>query len=305
MPFYNRNPKIEITDLTAESISFILSDTDLSMANALRRILIAEVPTIAIEHVNMEVNSTAFHDEYLAHRLGMIPLISTSIKRRYFPRDCDCFPPGCPKCQVELTLSVKNTEQQVLQVTSRDLVLSAASQANAVGYREEEARPVPPASEDDPGILIVKLAKNQELKLTAVAIKGIGKDHAKWSPVSTAVMKFEPDVRINKGEMDLLSDRNKAAFVGSCPTKVYKFDEMSRQVDIEDAGNCMFCLECVKKSEQMGLPNLVTIRDKEKRFHFTVESTGVMPPEMIVQTALDLLRQKMKNLSVHLQRQSV
>jgi len=96
MPFFNRTPKIEITELTAESISFVLYDTDLSMANALRRILIAEVPTIAIEHVNVEVNTTAFHDEYLAHRLGMIPLVSTSIKRRYFPRvwpkvlPCEC-----------------------------------------------------------------------------------------------------------------------------------------------------------------------------------------------------------------------
>jgi len=50
-------------------------------------------------------------------------------------------------------------------------MLSAKSAASAVGYRDDEARPVPPTSEDDPGILIVKLARNQELKLNAIAIK--------------------------------------------------------------------------------------------------------------------------------------
>jgi len=42
-------------------------------------------------------------------------------------------------------------------------------------------------------------------------VQGIGKDHAKWSPVSTASMKFEPDVRINKADMDLLNDKQKTA----------------------------------------------------------------------------------------------
>lgn len=86
MPSYHRVPRIEITELTADTISFVLYDTDLSVANALRRILIAEVPTFAIEQVLMEVNTTPFHDEFIAHRLGLIPLVSTSYKRRNFAR---------------------------------------------------------------------------------------------------------------------------------------------------------------------------------------------------------------------------
>ena len=40
-----RRPRLEIQELTGHTINFTLSDTDASVANALRRIMIAEVRT--------------------------------------------------------------------------------------------------------------------------------------------------------------------------------------------------------------------------------------------------------------------
>ena len=69
--------------------------------------------------------------------------------------------------------------------------------------------------------------------------------------------------------------------VSSCPTNVYKYDEESDSVEIEDAMKCMFCNECKKKAEDMEVPDLVTIKTKQDeepktkrkrdRFLFTVE----------------------------------
>jgi len=51
-----------------------LIGVDVSIANALRRILLAEVPTVAIESVWISVNHSIVQDEVLAHRLGLIPI---------------------------------------------------------------------------------------------------------------------------------------------------------------------------------------------------------------------------------------
>ncbi len=45
------------------------------MANALRRIMISEIPTMAIEKVELWQNTSVIPDENLAHRVGLCPIM--------------------------------------------------------------------------------------------------------------------------------------------------------------------------------------------------------------------------------------
>ena len=85
----------------------------------------------------------------------------------------------------------------------------------------------------------------------------------------------------------------KLAFVASCPTKVYSYNEHTRSVAIEDANRCMYCQECVKKAESFKVPTLVSIAPKPGRFIFTVEGTGALDVDQVVATAIDVLYRKL------------
>jgi DNA-directed RNA polymerase II subunit RPB3 len=123
---YARMPRVKIRELKDDYMKFELRDTDASVANALRRVMISEVPTIAIDLVEIEVNSSVLNDEFIAHRLGLIPLTSERAMAMRFSRDCDaCDGDGqCEYCSVEFHLRVKCITDQTLDVSSKDLISS-------------------------------------------------------------------------------------------------------------------------------------------------------------------------------------
>jgi len=114
--------KLEILELDKDHVRFIIKNVEISFVNSLRRIMIAEVPTMAIEFVKIRSNTSVIHDEMLSHRLGLIPLDSTNVGNYMWRSDCDCFSAECPNCSVKFKLNVKNTEDQNLEVTSKDLL---------------------------------------------------------------------------------------------------------------------------------------------------------------------------------------
>ncbi|CAG8464920.1 3195_t:CDS:2 [Ambispora leptoticha] len=183
---FNGGPKpdIIIQELDSEKIKFILTNTELSVANALRRLMIAEVPTIAIDMVEIELNTSVLADEFIAHRLGLIPLDSMEAEKIKYTRECNCSQ-YCPNCSVELTLHAKCVQDgQSLEVCSRDLQTS-------------DPRVSPVLKDDnDKGILIAKLRKGQELKVKCVAKKGVAKEHAKWSPCAAVAFEYDPHNRL-------------------------------------------------------------------------------------------------------------
>ena len=162
---------IEILEKEDERITVKFNNIPRQYINAIRRLSISEVPTLAIDDVVILENSSVMHDEAIAHRVGLIPL-RTDLDRFVMPHDCDCKSTlGCSKCRVLLVLDSEANEKTKV-VTSGELL------------SEDEL--VKPVSRDIP---IIALAPNQKLKFEAYARLGVGKDHAKWQPTSAAIVK--------------------------------------------------------------------------------------------------------------------
>jgi len=81
-------PYVSNLEFKKDSLTFVLGDTDTAMANSLRRVMMAEVPTMAIDLVEIEQNTSPLHDEYLSHRLGLIPLLSHDVDEYRYNRVC-------------------------------------------------------------------------------------------------------------------------------------------------------------------------------------------------------------------------
>lgn len=172
---------------------FNLSNCDLSFANSVRRVIQAEVPTVAIDLVEIEANTSVLADEFIAHRLGLTPLQSKDAAALLYSRDCDC-EQYCDNCSVKLTLQAKCTSDEVMKVYASDLVVDSYRQNGTVG------NPVI-TDPDGLGTLICKLRRGQELRVTCIAKKGIAKEHAKWMPTSAVGFEYDPHNKLHHLDM--------------------------------------------------------------------------------------------------------
>mmetsp|Transcript_41730 Transcript_41730/g.112105 ORF Transcript_41730/g.112105 Transcript_41730/m.112105 type:complete len:293 (-) Transcript_41730:64-942(-) len=266
--------------------------------------MLAEVPTLAIDTVNIEDNDSVIFDEFLAHRMGLLPI--TSHKVGDIPPDsgyveykqCTCFD-GCPYCTAEFKLDVTNTEDKVMTVTHFDV-------ENTGKYRRDNALPIdevkmvpsrnPDIDEEtdtrENGIIIAKLKKDQKLRFECYARKGIPKYHAKFMPVATAIYQFEPIIRTNKQMLDGLSLDERIEFVQSCPRKVFDLD-IEDNVHVARKEDCIFCDECVAKAKAWGKKDMVTVKMDCGVFHFTVEA---VTPEGGPRNVIDVVRAALRVL---------
>jgi DNA-directed RNA polymerase subunit D len=245
-------PKFRILEKREDSIKFIVEGIDIPFANALRRTILADVPTFAVDEVEFFENDSALFDEIIAHRIGMIPLTTPAERFSLDALELDDY---------TVTLS--------LEAEGPGMVYSGDMKSDDDGVK--------PAN---PNIPIVKLAEGQRLTLNAYARLGRGKDHAKWQPgfvyykylTRLHVSKEIPDWKelkelaerrglpVEETDDELIITTTKAFYL---PRKfeAYEGDKIREEV----------------------VPNA---------FVFTVESNAELPVEEMVATAIKILMRK-------------
>lgn len=228
-----------------DEIVFDVSGIDPALANALRRTLLAEVPSVAIEKVWISDNTSVIPDEILAHRLGLIPLKVDPTKMTFRPSpDGDTEIEPSDTDTLMFTLCVECTEvtddvtgERVVknrEVYSSDLVW--VPQGDQEEFFGDE---IPKPAQDK--ILIAKLNPGQRIDVVCHAVKGIGKDHAKFSPVGTACYRLLPLVEL-AGEVK--GERAKK-LREVCPMGVFDIED-SGKAFVKNARRCTLCRNCIR-----------------------------------------------------------
>merc|ERR1711962_405158 len=295
---FAKNFKIDIIKLNKQEIEFDVIGIDASIANAFRRILLADVPTMAVEKVFIYNNSSIIQDEVLSHRLGLIPLFADPRQfnfptpkpagHEYSPEDVDTDTNLLFELKVKCTRNPKAppdaTDPEILYLNSKVTTkhmkwIPCGNQAEKFG--PDGIRPV----HDD--ILIAKLRPGQEIDLKMLCVKGIGSDHAKFSPVATASYRLLPEITLLQPIVGEHAER-----LVKCFSKgVIKLQEVNGTARAyvanprRDTGmREIFRDEVLKK-----LVRMERVRD---HFIFSVELTGALPPEQLVEEAIKLLHAK-------------
>ncbi|XP_062078916.1 uncharacterized protein LOC133783328 [Humulus lupulus] len=307
------NFKVKVIRLTEEDMEFDMIGIDPALANAFRRILIAEVPTMAIEKVLIANNTSVVQDEVLSHRLGLIPI---KVDPRWFEYADNNTPNEKNTIVFKLHVrcakdmprtSVKSNELKWLPHGSEFPLISEDSKSGSSSkprtytsfacsqdsFPEFSNNPITTME----NIIISKLGPGQEIELEAHAVKGLGKTHAKWSPVATAWYRMLPEVVL----LQKVEDELAVELKNKCPVNVFDIEDIGngkKRATVARPRDCTLCRECIIGGEEW--KDRVSLRRVKGHFIFNIESTGALPPEVLFTEAVKILEDKCERVIAEL-----
>lgn len=257
---------IDILELSERKARFILSDVSVSFANALRRSILAEVPVMGIDEINIYDNTSVLFDEQLSLRMGLIPL-KADTKNFSFPDECACEGKGCPTCQVSMTLSAEGPRV----VYSGDIV-----------SLDPGICPV------DATIPIVELKDKHKVVLEAIARLGTYRKHAKWQAGIVSGYKNLPVLAFK--ECDLCGECVKV-----CPRDILSIEDNMVRVADKDIIECSLCRLCEEACDM----DAISVDYNPASFVMTFETSGgITAADLAVEaaTSIKTRAQKMEEI---------
>lgn len=244
---------------------------------------------MAIEDVFIMNNTSIIPDEMLSHRLGLIPIKAdprlfefkrqnedaTDLNTLVFSLKVSC--ERRPNSSATAIPELKYTNSSVYSSS-----LQWQPQGNQQSAMKSGAEPV------HSDILIAKLRPGQEIDIEAHCRKGIGKDHAKWSPVCTATYRLMPDIQLKRPIVGDDAEKLAAMFSPGTIKVIPATKKAPKQAVVADPRKDSVTRECLRHAEFAESVQLGRIKD---HFIFTVEGTGVLDAsELVIESCKVLIR---------------
>lgn len=315
------DPSIKILSKTDLKLELEIRGVDISYVNGLRRAIYADVPTLAIDIVKFLDNSTTLTEEFIAHRLGLIPLRTagplSAISYWYTCDEEHSTEIECRECTFKGTLNVSNDTTKIRVVTDKDIKFDHGGISTLSNYMGSLLGVI-----EAPSIPILKLAPGESINALLYARKDRGKIHAKWCPAACVVLRPLAKIILCDEFEKLPQQHNDIArsyISDTCPRKVFTIE--NRRVVVKDPNNCIFCNDCFNipisldgqntDATTIWHPALVT--QQPDAFYFSIESNGSLSAydiflmacdeissraDEVLATAMDIFQVSIKNDNV-------
>jgi len=271
---------IRVLDRTDRRIELLFEGYDRRFVNALRRLVLSDVPTLAVDFIYVYDNSSGVVDEILAHRMGLLVLDSSeALERLKPPEECENAREDDEDCYVTLFLEaeVRPNESTGRYVKAGEIQLS--KNITRIAHPETP---------------LTYLAPGQRVHAVAYARLGRGREHGKWSPATVSVMQYLPIIEYD-GEK---ATEKCLECLEAFPDIVEKLKEGGKgRIELAKNMNTSALRYC---SEQDCKDALNVVYDSS-RLILAVESTGALPPERIVLEAVRALQARAEKLKAKLE----
>lgn len=289
---FSNNFHINVVSIDEKNydMEFDMVGVDASVANSVRRILLAEVPTMAIDKVMVYNNTGILQDEVLAHRLGLLP-IKVDPRLFEYRRDDDMV--GTAEDTIKFILKVKCTQKSLKERPSPSNLQSESVYTKQMEWvpignqRQLHENGISPV---DGEILLTKLRPGHEIDLEMHCVKGLGRDHAKFSPVATASYRLLPEIKLLRRVSGEQAHRLAGCFSEGVIEIVQEDGEEVAKVACSRKD---FCSRNVFKYND--LKDAVELSKVKDNFIFSVESTGALPPDVLVLESFNILKGKCRH----------
>jgi len=261
--------KIQVDEMQPKQAAFTVLDSDIYIINSLRRIMLSELPKLAIDNVIIYDNTTALFDEIISHRLGLIP-VPTDLSLLNFREECTCNGEGCPSCTVRYTLSKEG----------EGMVYSGDLQANEESWKITEDK-----------VPIVELYNNQRLILEVEAVLGRGCDNAKWQPVVAPGFRYIPTIRFDPKKKDDVQD-----FINELPDGLVTLKKDTIELnDIKD----LAVFESYISKEKI---DFINIELDEQRVQFHFQTDGSLHAKDAIEKSIEIFQEKIDEFEKQLKK---
>ncbi len=303
--------RIQVLKHSPMDLEMRMTGIHLGFASALRRIMIVQVDTLAIDKVTIYKNtSDLLTDEFIAHRIGLVPINSEQMEYFHDQEACECNKQGCDKCNVVFELNVDNVSDKIKLVTTDDFKTTHPHSGIASTESEEEQSLffTVHGKRLSTAIPLFKLQPKSSVWLQAVALRGCGQRHAKWIPTTVSCCKPVPKITIKQKKANRLTKQGRERFVQTCEKKVYEIS--LNKIVIAQPSQCDFCNACVEWKPQV--KDIEDLEDSEQDlsrvkveasshdFILTIESAGSMRASTIFLAALAFLHKEIQELEQEL-----